>query len=419
MVFELSREQLKKLSAMQRYELRRRLEAMDKYSGRATELISLYVPPSKLISFVTSYLKNEYSQSSNIKSKSTRKNVMAAIESIISRLKTFKKPPENGIVFFIGHVATSGDQTSMVQHVIEPPLPITTFFYRCDSKFYLEPINNMLVDEDTYGLIVVDRSEATIGYLRGKRVEVVKYIPSRVPSKHGRGGQSQRRFERLIEIAAHEFFKKVGDLVNEAFLEEKHLRGILVGGPGATKDFFVDKNYLHHELKRKVIDLFDTGYTDEYGLRELVEKAAKALSDLDLMREKRFVQKLMNEIRKSDGGLSVYGEKPVFDAVKNGIVDTLLVSDGLRKYKLKYTCPNCGNIIEEVNSKKEGNLKSCPKCESEMTFDSGEDIIETLLHLSEAAGTKMELISADSAEGDMFLKAFGGMAGILRYKVAG
>ena len=419
MVLELAKEQLKKLNAMQRYELKRQLEEMDKYSGRATELISLYVPVSKPISFVTSYLKNEYSQSSNIKSKSTRKNVMAAIESIISRLKSFKKPPENGIVFFVGHVATSGDQTSMVQHIVEPPLPITTFLYRCDSKFYLEPINEMMVDEDTYGLIVVDRSEATIGYLRGKRVEVVKYIPSRVPSKHGRGGQSQRRFERLIEIAAHEFFKKVGDLVNEAFLEEKQLKGILVGGPGATKDFFVEKNYLHHELKRKVIDLFDTGYTDEYGLRELVEKATKALYDLDLMREKRFVQKLMDEIRKTNGGLSVYGEKPVFDAVKNGIVDTLLVSDGLRKYKLKYTCTNCGNIIEEINSKNEDNSKICPKCESEMSFESSEDIIETLLKLSEAAGTKMELISADSAEGEMFLKAFSGLAGILRYKIAG
>jgi len=31
----------------------------------------------------------------------------------------------------------------------------------------------------------------------------------------------------------------------------------------------------------------------------------------------------------------------------------------------------------------------------------------------------MELISADSAEGEMFLKAFSGLAGILRYKVAG
>ena len=251
------------MSAMARYELKRQLEQLGSYAGHATELISLFVPSSRPISYATSYLKNEYSQSSNIKSKSTKKNVMAAIESITSRLKTYKKPPENGVVFFVGHVAIGSNQTEMVQIAVEPPMPISTFLYRCDSKFYIEPLENMLVDNETFGLIVIDRSEATIGLLRGKRVDVVKNIPSRVPSKHGRGGQSQRRFERLIEIAAHEFFKKVGDIVNEKLLEEKELKGILVGGPGATKNFFVDKNYLHHELKQKVIDLFDTGYTDE------------------------------------------------------------------------------------------------------------------------------------------------------------
>jgi len=417
-VLELNKSKADKLSAMARYELKRQLEALDRYSGRATELISLYIPPNRQISFVSSYLKNEYSQSSNIKSKSTRKNVTSAIESILSRLKSYKKPPESGMIFFVGHVAASGNQTEMVQHVVEPPLPITTFLYRCDSKFYTEPLNEMLVDSDTFGLVVIDRSEATIGLLRGRRVDVIKNIPSRVPSKHGRGGQSQRRFERLIEIAAHEFFKKVGDVVNDALLEEPDLKGILVGGPGSTKEFFVDKNYLHHELKRKVIDLFDTGYTDEYGLRELVEKASEALSDLDLMREKRLIKKLMEEIRKSDGGLSVYGEQAVLNAVKNGVMDTLLLSDGLRKYKLKYSCASCGLVIEEISSKNNEKNKTCPKCNSEMTLKSSEDIIETLSKMADEVGTKVELISADSVEGDMLLKAFSGLAGILRFKVA-
>jgi peptide chain release factor subunit 1 len=405
------------MSAMARYELRRHLESIGNYSGHATEMISLYVPPNRQISFVSGYLKNEYSQSSNIKSKSTRKNVTSAIESILSRLKTFKKPPENGLIFFVGHVATSGNQTEMVQHVVEPPMPITTFLYRCDSKFYLEPLSDMLVDKDTYGLIVVDRSEATIGFLRGKRVEADKNVPSRVPSKHGRGGQSQRRFERLIEIAAHEFFKKVGDIANDTFLDEKELRGILIGGPGATKEFFAEKSYLHHELKRKIIDLFDTGYTDEYGLRELVENATGALSDLDLVREKKLIQKLMNEIRKTEGGLSIYGYDQVYNAVKDGMVDVLLVSDGLRKYKVKFTCPSCGEMDEAISEKVDGMTRECPKCNSEMKMKNKEDIIEILSKLSDEVGTKLELISADSVEGDMLLKAFSGVAGILRYRI--
>ncbi|MEE9151979.1 MAG: peptide chain release factor 1, partial [Thermoplasmata archaeon] len=73
--------------ALARYEFKRKIEELGSLSGRATELISLYVPSTRQIHEVVSYLRNEYSQSSNIKSKSTRKNVMAAIESIMNRLK--------------------------------------------------------------------------------------------------------------------------------------------------------------------------------------------------------------------------------------------------------------------------------------------------------------------------------------------
>ncbi|MFP4546411.1 MAG: peptide chain release factor aRF-1, partial [Methanomassiliicoccales archaeon] len=275
------------LEEKRRYDFKRALEEIKDLKGRGTELISVYVPPDRQISDVTQYLRNEYSESTNIKSKSTRKNVTSAIESILSRLKSFKRPPENGVIFFVGEVPAGGDQTKMVQYVLEPPEPITTFIYRCDSEFFVEPLWEMLADKKSYGLIVIDRSEATIGVLRGKRVYTLKNIPSLVPSKHGKGGQSAQRFERLIEIAAHEFFVKVADLANDSFLEEEDLQGVLIGGPGPTKEQFMDEGLLHHELQKKIIDTFDTSYTDEYGLKELMEKAKDTLQDLDLMKEKR------------------------------------------------------------------------------------------------------------------------------------
>ena len=201
---------LQTLSQKDRYRLKLFLEEIKKYKGRGTQLISLYVPPTKRPEDVSSYLKNEFSESSNIKSKSTRKNVTGAIESILSRLRMFKKIPENGLVFFVGHHDIGAGHTDMIQKVFEPPLPITTFMYRCDSEFHLGQLENMLTEDDLYGLIVIDRSEATIGLINGKRIESIYNLPSRVPSKHGKGGQSARRFERLIEIAAHDFYKKVG-----------------------------------------------------------------------------------------------------------------------------------------------------------------------------------------------------------------
>jgi peptide chain release factor subunit 1 len=404
------------LTDLQKYEFRRSLEEVRKLSGRGTELISLYVPPSRQISDVANYLRSEYSQSSNIKSASTRKNVQSAISSILSRLKNFKAPPENGLVFFVGHRSIGADQTNMIQFVLEPPEPVPTFIYRCDSQFFTQPIEGMLETKEKYGLIVIDRSEATIGMLDGKRILSIKNMQSLVPSKHGRGGQSARRFERLIEIAAHEYYKKVADVANESFLSEKTLKGILVGGPGPTKDFFAKSEYLHYELQKKIIDTFDTGYTDEYGLKELVEKARESLKTIDLMREKDLMQKLFEEIRKPDGGLSVYGEEQVKNALLIGAVDTLIVSEDVRRVKLSLTCSACG-AKKEVMAKDSTEDVKCDKCGAIMKVDMVDDLVGELHKLAEQNNTKVEFISGESEEGGLLMKAFGGVAGILRFRV--
>ena len=404
------------LTDLQKYEFRRSLEEVRKLAGRGTELISLYVPPSRQISDVSNYLRSEYSQSSNIKSASTRKNVQAAISSILSRLKNFKAPPENGLVFFVGHRSIGADQTNMVQFVLEPPEPVPTFIYRCDSQFFTEPIEGMLETKDKYGLIVIDRSEATIGMLHGKRIVPIKNMQSLVPSKHGRGGQSARRFERLIEIAAHEYYKKVADVANEAFLSEKNLKGILVGGPGPTKDFFVKSEYLHYELQKKIIDTFDTGYTDEYGLKELIEKSRERMKDLDLMREKDLMQRLFEEIRRTDGGLSIYGEEQVKNALLLGAVDTLIISEDMRRVKLSLTCPSCG-AKKDTMAKDSTEEVKCDKCGAIMKADEVDDLVGELHKLADANNTKVEFISGESEEGGLLLKAFGGVAGILRFRV--
>lgn len=397
------------------YDFKRALEELSKYEGRGTELISLYVPPKRPISDVIAYLRDEYSTSSNIKSKGTRKNVMSAIESMISRLKVYRMPPENGLAVFIGHVPTRGDQTEMVTYILEPPEPVQSLIYRCDSKFYLDPLYSMLGEKDVYGLIVIDRSEATIGFLRGVRIEVVKNIQSQVPSKHHQGGQSSRRFERLIELAAHEFFVKVGEVANEAFLNEKNLKGILIGGPGSTKEVFAEKDYLHHELKKKIIDLFDTGYTDEYGLRELVEKASQTLEDLEIAQEKKIVNRFLSEVRKNEGSLAVYGENNVIEALKNSQVDTLIISEALRKYKVVWECPSCKARREEVIT---GNIpdRVCEKCNVSMNIVEKVDIIDEYYKLAEQSNAKVFLVSDESEEGKLFLKGFGGIGAILRYR---
>ncbi|MCL5783178.1 MAG: peptide chain release factor aRF-1 [Candidatus Thermoplasmatota archaeon] len=399
---------------LRRYEFKKALQELQNLKGRGTELVSLYIPPTKMISDVVQYLREEYSTSANIKSKSTRKNVLAAIESIMSRLKNYKFAPPSGLVLFVGHVSTRGDQTEMYANIIEPPEPIQTFSYMCDSSFHLEQLQAQLAVKEAYGLIVIDRKEATIGFLNGTNISVVANEQSLVPSKHHQGGQSSRRYERLIEIAAHEFFKKVGEIANNAFVPGiKDINAVFIGGPGATKEYFFEKDYLRNEVKDKVKNLFDIGYTDETGLKELVDKAADTMKEMQISREKDLINKFMMEIRKPDGGLGVYGESAIKSALLQKAVDLLLLSEDLNKVSYTYRCPSDGELRTIVKKQDEGVL--CPKCSSVMTLDHQEDTVEVFYKLAEASGARVELISLESEEGKLLQKAFGGMAGVLRY----
>ena len=397
-----------------KYDFKKDMQEIMNYRGRGTELISCYVPENKPISDVMAYLRNEQSQASNIKSKTTMKNVTSAIDSIASRLKTFKQAPPSGVVIFCGEVPRAGDQTKMVQYVIYPPEPITAFLYRCDSDFFTEPLESMLLDKKCYGLITIDRSEATLGLLTGSRIQVLKHFDSLVPSKHHQGGQSSVRFERLI--AAHEFFTKVADNCTEYFLNRPELLGILVGGPGYTKEFFVKEEYLHHELRKKVVTpLVDTGYTDESGLRELVQNSQNILVGLQLSREKVFMQRLFTEIRKPDGGLSAYGEDEVRNALTAGAVDMVLLSESLKKRRITLQC-QAGHVHEMTVQDADARFQ-CPECGANAQVTGDEDLIDDFFNKAELFSTRVQLISPDSEEGDMLLKAFGGVAALLRYKM--
>ena len=365
---------------LEKYEFKQSLERIKSYKGHATELVSLYIPPDRKIYDVQSYLRNEASQSANIKSKSTRKNVSAAIESIMSRLKLYKEPPENGIVFFVGHVSKGGNQTTMTQEIVVPPEPIPAFLYRCDSGFFLEPLEGLGEVKTQFGLIVIDRSECTLGILRGVTIKTLKHMYSQVPSKHGKGGQSKRRFERLIEEAAHEWYKRVGSSATDCFGGD--IEGILIGGPGATKDYFCSKDYLNHELKKIVIDTFDTGYTDETGLRELVSRGSVRLSEMQLVKEKNLMDEFMKEVLSPKGKNATYGIKQVEMALNMGAVDKLLISEGLEKMA----------NIEHGTVKRLGEMAKKSNCDAIM-------------------------ISVESEEGISLQKAFGGLAAILRYPI--
>lgn len=363
------------ISEKEKFGLKKTIKELESYRGRHTELVTVYIPAGYEMSKIINHLNQEQGTATNIKSTSTRKNVIDALEKMIQHLRLFKGTPANGLAAFSGNVAEREGQSDVKVWSIEPPIPLNIRIYRCDKQFVLEPLLDMCEDKEVYGLIVIDRRDADIAMLKGKTIIPLQKTHSEVPGKHKTGGQSAQRFERLRDGATKDHFKKVAEYVKEQFLGNKELKGIIVGGPGPMKYDWVEKGYLTDQLRKKIIAIKDIGYTGEFGLQELLEKSEDVLADEEVSKEKIIMKKFFTTLAKKPGRVS-YGLDEVKKHLKAGAVETLLISE-----------------------------------------KAGDDIIEELEEIATNQGTDVRIISTETREG-VQLRDIGKIAAILRYDVS-
>ncbi len=355
-------------------ELKRLLRKLKDWRAPATTLLSLYIPPGRPVSDVANMLRQELSITDNIKLKRTKDAVQTALSMALDRLSSFSKVPPNGLVLFCGRNYETGEDMCLA---FSPPEPVPYYYYRTDKWFHLEFLEEMVAEKDIYGLIIVERDEATIGILKGSRIEVLDDFMSYIPGKHSKGGQSQRRYDRIIEQMVEDFYKRVAERAKELFmqyLEEGKLKGIILGGPGYSKQDFLKGGFLDKRLQELVLPrLIDVSYQGEAGLRELVVKAEEVIQGHKYIQMVKKAEELKLHMAKADG-LAVFGKEEVKQAAEMGALETLLV------------------------------VEDHPE-------------IEELSHIAEKSGAEVVIFPKGSPEGEWLRASFGGVAGILRYRI--
>jgi peptide chain release factor subunit 1 len=411
--------------SIRRYKLRRMINKLSGISGHGTELVTVYIPPRRPIYDVIAQLRNEAGTASNIKSDLTRTHVQDALSRTMEYLKLYKETPESGLIIFCGALPTgkgSGTEKIEIFPVI-PPKPVQIQLYRCDDHFWTDHLNDMMKEDKTMGLLTIDTQEAGVGVLSGDRWQVEDTLTSGVSGKHRQGGQSARRFERLRDNELNEYYKRIAERANRILIDQHKVRGLVVGGPGPTKDTFLKEEYLDYRLQGNVIAVLDTSYSGEEGVRELIDKVNEegVMDGYRLMEEKKLVKRFMKEVY-SDKGLGIYGIKDVVRALQNGIVDLVLVTDDISAAAVEVKCKKCGDTTVEIMqrsellSKKQELLgSSCSKCGVSDRELSDRDIVEYLEDLASSTGTGLEVISGKSEEGAQ-VSSLGKVGAILRFR---
>jgi peptide chain release factor subunit 1 len=413
--------------SVKRYKLTKMLNELSNISGHGTELVTVYIPPRRPIFDIISQLRNEAGTASNIKSDLTRTHVQDALNRTIEHLKLFKEPPENGLVIFCGAIPTGkGFGTEKIElYSVIPPKPVQINLYRCDDHFWIDHLKDMMKDDKVTGILALDTQEAGLGILTGDRWEVIDTLTSGVAGKHRQGGQSARRFERLRDNELNEFYHRVADHAQKVFVDQFKVRGIIVGGPGPTKDNFLREEYLDYRLQNNIISTLDSSYSGDEGVRELIDKIQEqgVMTEYRLMEEKKMLKKFMGEVY-SGKGLGIYGIFDVIKALKNGIVELVIVTDDIGYLKIDVKCKRCSNIQEQflnrstlISTKQEILSKPCPSCGA-VDFETAEkDIVDYLEEMTIMTGSKLEVISGRTEEGAQ-LVSLGKIGALLRFRPA-
>jgi peptide chain release factor subunit 1 len=332
----------------QRQEMEELVGLLRGIKGSHTELVSVLIPAGTNIYQVANQLSAERSTADNIKSKQTRTAVTSALDMVVRELKNYRQTPPNGLAIYCGNVSEKEGGQDIQIFTIEPFKPLKIRIYRCDKEFVIQPLQEMLDVQEVYGLIVIDRQEATLGLLEGKRIEVLRRIESSVPGKYKAGGQSAQRFERIREGMAKDFFREVAESVKSIFFEMPKLKGILVGGPMPTKEDFLADGDLVTKLKDLVIAVKDLGDSGEHGLKMLVEASKDDIANQELLKEKKILTKFFETLGKHRDK-AVYGEEKTRLALQRGAVEMLLLSKKLSKSQLHEFETLADNIGSEVH----------------------------------------------------------------------
>ncbi|KAI8800127.1 peptide chain release factor eRF1/aRF1 [Cladochytrium replicatum] len=401
------------------WKVKKLIKSLEAARGNGTSMISLIIPPKDQIARVVKMLADEYGTASNIKSRVNRQSVLDAIVSTQTRLKLYTKVPPNGLVIYCGTVLTDEGKEKKVTIDFEPFKPINTSLYLCDNKFHTEPLQVLLESDSKFGFIVMDGNGTLFGTLSGNTRDIIHKFSVDLPKKHGRGGQSALRFSRLREEKRHNYVRKVAELAVQFFVTQDrvNVEGLILAGSADFKTELGQSDMFDQRLQAKIVKVVDVSYGGENGFNQAIELSAEMLQNVKFIQEKKLIQKYFDEI-SLDTGKYCFGVEDTLKALDLGAVERLIVWENLET--MRYVLLNPQTQEQKVlylSKEQEKDREKFVENGVDLEVVQKDPLIEWFAEKYKDFGATLEFVTNRSQEGSQFVKGFGGIGGLLRYKV--
>eukprot|EP00397_Hematodinium_sp_SG-2012_P017561 GEMP01017963.1.p1 GENE.GEMP01017963.1~~GEMP01017963.1.p1 ORF type:complete len:435 (+),score=66.99 GEMP01017963.1:41-1345(+) len=408
-------------TAIEQWKIRRLIKQLELAKGNGTSMISLIIPPKDEISRINRLLQEEHGTATNIKSRVNRLSVLGAITSTQQRLKLYNRTPPNGLVMYCGEVINEDGKQKKVTIDFEPFKPINTSMYLCDNKFHTEDLSELLESDDRFGFIIMDGNGSLFGVVQGSSREILHKFSVDLPKKHGRGGQSALRFARLRLEKRHNYVRKVGEVATQMFItnDKPNVAGLIMAGSADFKNDLQKNDQLFDlRLSAIVLKTVDVSYGGENGFNQAIELASDTLKNVKFVQEKKLVTKYMDEIAQ-DTGKICFGVQDTVQGLEMGAVEHLIVWENLdiNRYHLRDPTTEIDTIL--FLSPHEEKDPSLWKNDEGQDLDVVEKMLftEWVVEHYKDYRAKLDFITDRSQEGNQFVKGFGGLGGLLRYRV--
>lgn len=350
-----------------------------------------------------------------------------ALTAILGRLKLYKSTPENGLAIFCGDNLFDPDlgREKRVLVDLEPPRPITKSVYLCDNRFHTEQLMCTLqeANERRFGFIIVDGKGTLFGLVQGNNRQVLGKFSVDLPPKHGRGGQSSNRFANIRTEKRHNYLTKIAEQAIKTFITTNessptvNVDGLILAGSADLKHELANLSSFDERLGSKILKCVDITYGQEAGFYQAIQLAADSLQNVRLVEEIKLIESFFQHIAK-DSGMYCFGVDETMRALEMSSVECLILweeLDLLRCVVLDTSTDT--DDVESVWYVQPSQLKS--RLEKQVSFKVKDQslLLDWLVENYKNFGTRIQLVSDNSSEGNQFCKGFGGIGGILRFQL--
>ena len=401
------------------FRLKKLIQDLDQMRGLGTSMITLIINYKDQISQFSKMLIDEIGKASNIKSRVTRQNVTDALYCAKEKLSLYTRTPPNGLVIYCGLVQMPNGGEKMIKIDLEPFKPINTSLYKCNNIFHTDELKALLVDNDKFGFLIIDGNGSLLGLLQGNTKTILNEFKVDLPKKQSKGGQSAPRFGRLRLEKRHNYLRKVSEALTAAFItnDVPNVKGLILAGSAEFKNELKKSDLFDQRLAPIVIKVVDISYGGDMGFNQAIELSKDALKNVKFVHEKKIIGNFFEEIAK-DTGKYVFGLKDTIEALENGMVDLLIIWENIDFVRLTLKDNKDEIRIETVSGKKVTGQKFKPE-DSDVEYEIIEKVSlsEWLLNNYKRYVSHLEIVTGKTSEGNQFVKGFGGIGGILRYKL--